>query len=81
MKRMSPAPSTSVTAAKNELWGDKPAVAMDNIVPSKLQGIINFADFMPSKALFATSSAFMPPEDPAIKPVRGGLLLFSVHDK
>jgi hypothetical protein len=42
-----------------------------------LQGTINFPDLMPSKAFLATSSAFMPPDDPAMILVNSGLLLFS----
>lgn len=81
MKRMNPAPSTSANAVKNELCGDKPAVAIDSIVPSKLQGTINLEDLMPSKAFLATSSAFIPPEDPAMILVRSGRLLCSVFSK
>lgn len=78
MKRMNPAPSTSANAVKNELCGDKPAVAIDSILPSKLQGTINIEDLMPFNAFLATSSAFIPPEDPAMILVRSGLLLCSV---
>lgn len=74
---MDPAKSTSTNAVKYELCGDNPAVAKDSIVPSKLQGTINLEDLMPSNAVLATSSGFIPVEDPAIKLVISGLLLCS----
>ena len=76
-KRNIPAATTSTNAIKNDGWGDRPAVAMDNMTPSKLQGTINFPDFMPFKAFRATSSAFIEPDEAAIILVSSGLLLFS----
>lgn len=72
-----PAATTSTNAIRNDGWGDRPAVAMDNMTPSKLQGTINFPDFMPLKAFRATSSAFIEPDEAAIILVSSGLLLFS----
>lgn len=78
---MDPAKSTSINAVKYEPWGDNPAVAKDSIVPSKLQATINLEDLIPSNAVLATSSGFIPVEDPAIKLVISGLLLCSVFSK
>jgi len=74
---MSPAPITSRNAITGELCGDKPAVAIANIAPSKLQGTINFPDLMPSRAFFATSLAFIPPDEAAMIFVNSGLLFCS----
>jgi len=74
---MSPAPITSRNAITGELCGDKPAVAIANIAPSKLQGTTNFPDLMPSRAFFATSLAFIPPDEAAMIFVNSGLLFCS----
>lgn len=76
-KRIRLAPRTSLNAMRYDRWGDKPAVAMDSIVPSKLQGTTNCADLIPFKAFWATSSAFIPPDDAAITFVISGLLFSS----
>lgn len=77
-KRMKPAPSTSMNAPKLEDCGDKPAVAIESMVPSKLQETIKVPDFMPFKDFLATSSAFITlPADPTIKLVSSGLDLCS----
>ena len=66
-----------MNAINGELCGDKPAVAAASISPSKLQGTMNFADLMPSRAFLATSSAFILPDDPATIFVNSVLLLSS----
>ncbi|MFS7990334.1 hypothetical protein Hanom_Chr11g01057591 [Helianthus anomalus] len=60
-----------------DLCGDRPAVIIDIKNPSKLQWTKKDPDLMPFKAFFATSSAFIEPEDPNMMFVNGGLLLFS----
>jgi hypothetical protein len=50
---------------------------MANKIPSELHGIVKLPDLMPSKAFFATSSAFIAPEDAAMILVSCGFLLFS----
>lgn len=78
MKRMKPAPSTSMNALKLDDCGDKPAVATESMVPSKPQGMIKAPDLIPSKDILATASAFITtPPDPAIKLEASGLSLFS----
>ena len=50
---------------------------MDSKIPSKLQGIMKLPDLTPSKAFFATPSAFIAPEEAAMIHVDSGFLLFS----
>lgn len=77
-KRMKPAPNTSTNAAQLDDCGDKPAVAMESMTPSKLQDTIKDPDFMPSKVFLATASAFIAtPADPTIRWVSSGLNLVS----
>ena len=75
---MKPAPNTSMNAVKLDDCGDKPAVAMESMVPSKPQGTIKVPDLIPFKDILATSSAFITtPPVPAIRVVTSGLSLFS----
>jgi hypothetical protein len=46
-----------------------------------LQGTINLPDLMPLKAFLATSSAFIPADDPAMMLVTSGLLFCSANSK
>ena len=71
------AATTSINAIRNDLCGERPAVAIDSKIPSKLQGTIKLPDWMPFNAFSATSSAFIAPEEAAIILVSCGLLLFS----
>lgn len=76
--RRIPAATTSTKAIKKDLWGDKPAVARDSAIPSKLQETIKLPLFMPSKAFWATFSAVIQPDEAAMILVSSGFLLFSV---
>lgn len=75
--RAIPAVTTSKNAIKNELCGERPAVARASIYPSKLQGMINLPALMPFRAFWATSLAFIRPEEATIKLVICGFVLFS----
>lgn len=75
---MKPAPNTSTNAPRLDDCGDRPAVAMDSMTPSKLQDIIKDPDLMPFMVALATSSAFFTaPDDPTIRLVSSGRSLFS----
>ncbi|OMP00247.1 hypothetical protein COLO4_12800 [Corchorus olitorius] len=49
---------------------------MASVRPSKLHGTMKVPDLMPSKAILATLSAFIEPEEAASILVNSGLVLF-----
>ena len=76
-KRDIPAATISTNAIRYDLWGAKPAVAIDSNRPSKLQGIKKLPDLMPLNVFLATSSAFIAPEEAEMILVSCGLNLVS----
>lgn len=78
--RSIPAVITSTYAIKNDLWGDKPEVARDKAIPSILQEMKKLPCLIPSKAFWATSSAFIKPEEDAMILVSSGFFLFSAKN-
>lgn len=76
--RRKPAKQASTKAMRNDVWGEKPAAAMERKKPSRLHATEKLPHFMPFKLFFATSSAFInAPEETAILLVICGLLLIS----